>query len=63
MEEHKVANRYEGRMGKGARRMVKNAKRQEAEARNSKTLKSALDNSAAGNVEDLGDFTQYTSDN
>jgi hypothetical protein len=55
-----MANRYEGRMGRGASRVVKAKKRQEAEKRNTEyQLAAALWNSAEGNVESLGDFTQY----
>jgi hypothetical protein len=55
-----MANRYEGKSGKGAARHVKALKRQEAEARNlSYSLNKALDSSAAGDVKDLGDFRQY----
>lgn len=55
-----MANRYEGRMGRGARRLIQEQKRKEAEQRATNyKLKQALENSAEGNVDDLGDFTQY----
>jgi hypothetical protein len=55
-----MANRFEGRMGRGASRKVRQLKREEAEARTTKyRLTKALENSAEGNVESLGDFTQY----
>jgi len=58
-----VASRWQGRMGRGAMRLVREQKRKEAEARNtSYRLKKALENSAEGNVSDLGDFTQYVED-
>jgi len=52
-----MANRFVGKMGKGAARKVREQKRQEAELR--VKLAKALDDAGRGNVADLGDFTQY----
>ena len=55
-----MANRFEGKMGKGAARKVRAQKREEAELRTK--LAQALKDAGEGNVVDLGDFTEYAED-
>lgn len=59
-----AVGRFNGRMGRGAMRQIRAQKRSEAEERNIQfQLRKALENSAEGNVADLGDFTQYVEAN
>lgn len=62
MEEEmmEITSRFHGRMGRGAMRQIREQKRQEADQRNIQyRLRKALESSEAGDVQDLGDFTQY----
>lgn len=55
-----ITSRFQGRMGRGAMRKIREQKRLEAEKRTADyKLRTALENSEQGNVVDLGDFTQY----